>query len=487
MKHNPVTHPLLILLLFWILGSVPITAWADPTVPTIEINGTPVLYSAQAGVPFVDSAGRLQVPFRQTLEQFGANVDWEESSNTAIAQINGSKLKIPVGSNVLYKDGRKISSDSSAVLLDGRVYLPLRVVLEAFGAQVEWEAQSKTTSVTVTPSAIVAETDFFVHFIDVGQGDSILIDRQDYEILIDGGGTDQAQHIAQYLAPYIDGNLELVVATHEHEDHIGGLPAVFETFAVDRVLDNGRTFSSSYYEDYLSAITAEACAQSHVTAAAIEWPDGALFQVLPMAGAYSYPNENSIVSMLRYGNIELLFMGDLETTVERNNLAAFSDIDVLKVGHHGSRTATSQELLDIIKPEYSIISAGVDNEYLLPNAAVIERLIAANAAVYSTFRSGTIVMRTDGASCSFDTEILIDSEDAGALSGSVVQSEEPSAQQNNAVQEKDAAYIGNQNTMKFHTLDCTAGAKIADRNVIYFSTRELAVEAGYVPCKLCNP
>jgi hypothetical protein len=184
--------------------------------------------------------------------------------------------------------------------------------------------------------------------------------------------------------------------------------------------------------------------------------------------------------VIDYNDVKVLLTGDLESTVEKKNLNKFSDIDVLKVGHHGSRTASSQAFLDVVRPEVSVILAGRDNNYALPNADVITRLLSLNSAVYGTFRSGSIVMTTDGSNYRFNTEALLTAGDAGAPAG--IQSP-----QNAAVSESEAVYIGNSNTMKLHTLECSAGSKIADRNVVYFKTREDAISQGYVPCKLCNP
>ena len=166
-------------------------------------------------------------------------------------------------------------------------------------------------------------------------------------------------------------------------------------------------------------------------------------------------------------------------------LTKFSDIDVLKVGHHGSRTASSQSFLDIVKPDVSIISAGLDNKYLLPNADIITRLHSINSSIYGTFRSGNILMTTDGYRYSFNTSTQLTLNDASAQS-TVSQVNVPTYNEGN-LSEVEAVFIGNSSTMKFHTLDCSAGSKIADRNIVCFKDRFAAVEKGYAPCKLCNP
>lgn len=141
---------------------------------------------------------------------------------------------------------------------------------------------------------------------------------------------------------------------------------------------------------------------------------GAQFKILEMGDGFKEPNENSVVSMIDYNDIEVLFMGDLEAATEQNNLGKFSDIDVLKVGHHGSRTSSSQAFLDTINPDVSILSAGLANKYALPNADIISRLLFMNSSVYGTFKSGNIIMTTDGDQYSLSTNLPLTPDDAGA-------------------------------------------------------------------------
>jgi Predicted hydrolase (metallo-beta-lactamase superfamily) len=420
------------------------------------------------------------------MEAYGCTVSWDPVSQEAIAVKGDTTVAVPIGENYIYKNGVQIPNDTTAQIKDNRTYLPIRSVLEAFGANVSWNPLTETVIVSTDDL-----TSFMtVHFLDVGQADSIFIDYGDYEILVDGGNNSDGDYVVNYIKPYVDGDIELVVATHAHEDHVGGLDNVISAFQVDQIIYSGETSTTEAFQDFFNAATSEPnCTIAGDSDLTIDMGDGAQFKILEMGDGYRDSNENSVVSMIDYHDIEVLLMGDLETTVEKNHLSQFSDIDVLKVGHHGSRTATSQEFLDVVKPEVSIISAGIDNKYLLPNADVISRLLAMNSSVYGTFRSGNIVMTTDGYAYSFNTDINLTANDAAAI-GMPSQSTSLSGiaiSSGSAVTEKEACYIGNSSTKKFHTLSCDAGAKIADRNVIYFKTREDAVNGGYVPCKICNP
>jgi competence protein ComEC len=244
-----------------------------------------------------------------------------------------------------------------------------------------------------------------VHFIDVGQGDSILIDLGTTEVLIDGG--EKSPGVTDYLKKYVDGDLEVMVATHPHSDHIGGLIDVLGEFKVDNVWVNGDTATSQTYNDFMAKATSEG-AQMHEAQRGDTIVAGALtFKVLnPPATLFSDTNNNSIVLQLDYGNIDFLFTGDAGIAAEESmiNASVLSDINILKVGHHGSRSASSPEFLNITKPEVAVYMAGVGNVYGHPHQETLTALANIGATIYGTDKNGTIVISTDGNSYTIHTE-----------------------------------------------------------------------------------
>lgn len=250
---------------------------------------------------------------------------------------------------------------------------------------------------TTSPTA-VAEPILYVHFIDVGQGDCILVDLGETEVLIDAG---RSGGVVESLQPIIDGHLEVMVATHPDADHIGGLTYVLGAFDVDKIWLNGDTAETQTYQNFIQAVNSEG-AQVRVARRGDEIRVGSLsFLVLhPVDPLVNETNNNSIVLRLAYGQVDFLFPGDAEKEAEMSMLQAnlITDIDILKVSHHGSKGASSQEFLAKAKPEVAIYMAGKDNQYGHPHAETLARLQAVGAQVYGTDQYGTIIITTDGQS-----------------------------------------------------------------------------------------
>ena len=221
------------LVLALLLSLLVLPAQAAEEAIGVTINGTPVTYDDGYGRPFVDAAGRTQVPFRLTMETFGCTVDWDNDTRTAVAEKDGTKVEVPVGRDYLIINGKRADIDTTAQLVDGRVYLPIRPVLEAFDASVTWNSKDHLVVVT-TGSSLVR-----VYFLDVGQGDATLIDCGETEVLIDGGTNSAGKDVVAAIAPYIDGKLDYVIATHPDADHVGGLATLSKKSAAPVYVTRG--------------------------------------------------------------------------------------------------------------------------------------------------------------------------------------------------------------------------------------------------------
>jgi len=249
--------------------------------------------------------------------------------------------------------------------------------------------------VAVLSFAVGAADTLDVYFIDVGQGDAILIDYGEYEMLIDGGADGSC---VAFIREYVDGYLEVVVATHPHSDHIGGLDDVLRAFNVVEVVTNGATAATNAYTNFAAAVAAEGCRQTIVRRNdTIRLADLEL-QVLHPYELVGDANDDSIVLLLSYINVSFLFTGDITCDVEQELLreTCLLDIDVLKVAHHGSAYGTCEPFLDITKPEIAIYSAGVGNRYGHPTDSTLMRLEDIGALILGTDKQGNIAISTEG-------------------------------------------------------------------------------------------
>ena len=248
-----------------------------------------------------------------------------------------------------------------------------------------------------------ADSYHHIYFLDVGQGDSIFIrTAADFRILIDAGTTNSAASELGRILPAWDRQIDLVIATHPHADHIGGLADVIDQYRVDKFWWNGAAYESQTHATLLADLAAANIpteVASHQTLLPLPDPNSTLKVLHPQTRlAASDINESSVVAHLRLDQFDLWLSGDAGAPTEELLLTngALADVDVLKVGHHGSRTATTGAFLQALAPEVGVIMVGADNRYGHPHPEILDRLTAAQVEIHRTDQSGTIEITTDG-------------------------------------------------------------------------------------------
>jgi len=353
----------------------------------VYFDGIEVQFSDDLGYPFIDENSRTQVPFRATLEKYGAAVSWNKEDRTAIAYKDGITVSVPIGEKYILRNDIKIVTDTAALIKRDRTYLPIRAVIEAFGSTVEWEMDSRS---------VLLKSKLKVHFIDVGQADSIFIDYGNYEMLIDGGYEKNGSSVVDFIKGKVDGELDLVIATHMHEDHIGGLIDVLSSYKVSRIIDSGMTNDTKVYVDYKNARDGEQAVYSSDEDMVINVDDRLTIKILEPGDNYSNRNDNSVVAKVIFEDVSFLLTGDIEAVAESKLLNADLSSTVLKAAHHGSSSSSSVGFLEKVKPEYAVISAGENNSGDHPSADVVKRLCGFTEFVYGTKESGSITAETDG-------------------------------------------------------------------------------------------
>lgn len=237
-----------------------------------------------------------------------------------------------------------------------------------------------------------------VHFIDVGQGDAIYVITPDKNLLVDGGGRNSG--VVDYLVALETDTIHYVIGTHPHADHIGGLIDVFQTFTVIEAIDPGVIHTTKTFNDYLSAID-ESNASFTIGRQAMEWKlsdDAFLFVLHPTNPNERHLNDASIVARVTLGEIAVLLSGDAEQKSEEEILASGQNLKshILKVGHHGSRTSTSDDFLGAISPEVSVIMVGEGNRYGHPHQQTLDALNEFGTEIYRTDVHGHIIIETNG-------------------------------------------------------------------------------------------
>ena len=248
-----------------------------------------------------------------------------------------------------------------------------------------------------------------VHYLDVGKADCILIEQEGHFVLIDGGDKEERNRVTEYLRRRQVETLDLVVVSHPDKDHIGAMEDVVREFTINNFLmpklQDELIPDSTRYQKMIEAIEDTNLAVTYPKPGDTYRVGDMLFEVLAPLKEYEDTNNSSIILKMTFEETSFLFMGDAEQEAEEDLLSSGAELtaDVLKAGHHGSKTSTTQKLLKAVQPQIVVVSTGEDRNNL-PKGEVLERIEQSGAELYRTDLDGTVIVSSDGKELSVTTE-----------------------------------------------------------------------------------
>lgn len=359
-----------------------------------------------------------------------------------------------------------------------------------------------------------------VTFLDVGQGNAVLVEQGGAYMLIDGGNRDYSSFVVSYLKEQGVEELAYVIASHYDADHLNGVVGALHAFSCGQVLAPDYVTDTRVYESFERVIKEQDIALAYPAVGDTYTLGDASFTVVcPKAYDPKEDNDNSVGIRLVYGDTSFLICGDAGKAEEQAMLdsGVTLESDVYLASHHGSEGSSSEAFMRAVSPSAVVISAGAGNSYGHPTRTVLDRVKACGAALYRTDLQGTITVTSDGTSLSWSVDATQDYRDgdevaAGAAditgtsgaadtadsaaqasvaadtAGSAAQASSGGETAADGTADETGEYVLNTNTKKFHRPSCSSVAQMSPENKAAFSgSREELIAAGYDPCKRCNP
>ena len=319
-------------------------------------------------------------------------------------------------------------------------------------------------------STVTGDDTLTVHYLDVGQADSILLECGGEFMLIDGGNRDDGQMVVSYLQSCGVEQLKAVVCTHAHEDHVGGLPSVLAVFPVEAVYSPTSTYSSKIFDSFLKYVDQQRLELTIPSPGDKLTLGSTELTVMGPVKSYADPNNTSIVLLADFGSTRFLFTGDAEREAENDMMDYWEDrvdwnVDVLKSGHHGSSTSSGYRFIYNTDPEYAIVSCGKDNDYGHPHVETVSLYKDAGLPMLRTDELGSILAVSDG------RDITITWEKQQNVPMDLVASE------------GFGSFIANKNSKTLHTPFCSGLPKESNR--VSYDSYDAAILDGCKPCSSC--
>lgn len=328
-----------------------------------------------------------------------------------------------------------------------------------------------------------------ISYIDVGQADSILIQNEGKNMLIDAGNNADGELLVKYLKGLGINKFDVLIGTHPHEDHIGGLDNVIKAFDIGKIYMPKVMTTTATFEDVLDAIDIK---NMTITSPSVDTKfeiGDCVCTVISSRIDNDELNNSSIVLRLDFGNTSYLFTGDMEKDVEETILSKDIQVDVLKVGHHGSSTSTTTKFLDKVNPKYAIICVGEGNSYGHPHKEILDRLNKKNIQIYRTDISGTIVVTSDGEEIKVTTVKTNTDGNSKATNTKEQENNKVNEEINNENVSNDSSEVQKQTVTVYVT---KTGTKYHLEGCTYLNSSKIQkqleeVVGKYESCKTCNP
>ena len=355
----------------------------------ILIDGQELSYSKTA---VIENEVPL-VPMRKIFEALGAEVLWDGENRSVTAIYNSDVITVFPDDGSIIKNGELIDTQIKPAIIDNSVVVPVHIISQCFGKNVLWNGRDCTVSIS---QRNMMKTSFF----SCGQADCMFIELPDGKcMLVDAGESSFGEKLENHIRNAGYSYIDYVVATHPHADHIGGMAHILSNFEVGTFYMPDKTHTTKTFEKMMDALRENGCERKLVFSGDVIAEGIYDITVLsPLKYEYQRMNNYSVVLKISYGDVSMLLSADAEVSAETDMLEAGLDLDsdILKVGHHGSSTSTTQKYLDAISPDDAIISVGEDNSHGVPSTLVMAYLQSRGINIHSTYEKGDINVSTDG-------------------------------------------------------------------------------------------